>query len=384
MVTRSKPEMRDIPRASFIPVQTGLLQRKCACGGAPGVDGECAECRNKRLEMQRRSANQAEPSAIPPVVHEVLGYPGQALDAGTRAYMEPRMRHDFSKVRVHTNAPAAESARSVNALAYTVGQNVAFGPGQYRPDSSDGKRLLAHELTHVVQQSMGELPETSARMHSTREGMETEAVIAENALLSGKGFTLSSAHSVSGIQRKKPEAGTKTIPKLDMGNIKNAKEQFYSIEEPVLADTPAGFKYKPYASETDCDIGGAENLTPKKNDGNWIVSNIPWTVSCIVNLPKWKNFIHATAPDRNEWARFMKQTRIHEQGHVDRARNFVKGLSPADRQVTAPNVEQLKQALKSKGEDLQVRLQNIHDQYDLETKHGETQDAMLKPPASKP
>jgi len=333
----------------------------------------------------QRTANGSIPSNnVSAMVHDMLSSSSQYLPESTRAFMEPRFGYDFSRVRVHTDAQAAESARAVKALAYTVGRDVVFGVGQYAPETTMGKRLLAHELAHVVQQSMGELPETSARMHSTREGMETEAVIAENALLSGRGFTLSSAHSVSGIQRKKPEAGTKTIPKLDMGNIKNAKEQFYSIEEPVLADTPAGFKYKPYASETDCDIGGAENLTPKKNDGNWIVSNIPWTVSCIVNLPKWKNFIHATAPDRNEWARFMKQTRIHEQGHVDRARNFVKGLSPADRQVTAPNVEQLKQALKSKGEDLQVRLQNIHDQYDLETKHGETQDAMLKPPASKP
>lgn len=67
--------------------------------------------------------------------------------------MESRFQTDFSRVRVHTDARASESARAVNALAYTVGRNLVFGSGQYRPASSGGMRLLAHELAHVVQQS---------------------------------------------------------------------------------------------------------------------------------------------------------------------------------------------------------------------------------------
>jgi len=67
--------------------------------------------------------------------------------------MEPRFGHDFSQVQVHTDEKAADSARSVNALAYTVGRDVVFGTGQYAPETTAGKRLLAHELTHVVQQS---------------------------------------------------------------------------------------------------------------------------------------------------------------------------------------------------------------------------------------
>jgi hypothetical protein len=69
--------------------------------------------------------------------------------------MEPRFGHDFSTVRVHADRQAAESARSVNALAYTVGSEIAFGPGRYAPESSAGRQLLAHELTHVVQQRAG-------------------------------------------------------------------------------------------------------------------------------------------------------------------------------------------------------------------------------------
>jgi len=148
-----KSHVKAGPTPSFTTVPKDLLQRKCACGGSAGLDGECEECRNKRL--QRRAVNGAAPTTVPPIVHEVLRSPGQSLDPATRAFMEPRFGHDFSKVRVHTDAKAAESARAANALAYTVGRDVVFGPRQYAPNTNGGQRLLAHELTHVVQQQAG-------------------------------------------------------------------------------------------------------------------------------------------------------------------------------------------------------------------------------------
>src|SRR5579875_3527857 len=78
---------------------------------------------------------------------------GESLDAATRAYMEPRFGHDFSQVRIHADEQAAEEARALNARAYTVGQEIFFGQGEYAPQSAAGRWLLAHELTHVVQQS---------------------------------------------------------------------------------------------------------------------------------------------------------------------------------------------------------------------------------------
>jgi len=89
----------------------------------------------------------------PPVVHEELDASGQPLDAEVRAFMEPRFGHDFSRVRVHTDGRAAESAREVAALAYTVGRDVVFGTRQYAPATREGRQLLAHELAHVVQQN---------------------------------------------------------------------------------------------------------------------------------------------------------------------------------------------------------------------------------------
>src|SRR6266704_6746434 len=141
------------PQPSFTPAPTGMVQRKCACGQHTIAGGECEECRQKRGGMIQRAAVSAAPvNAISPIVHDVLSSPGRPLDAGTRAFMEPRFGHDFSNVRVHTDARAAESARAVNALAYTVGRDVVFGEGQYAPHSSPGGRLIAHELAHVIQQ----------------------------------------------------------------------------------------------------------------------------------------------------------------------------------------------------------------------------------------
>jgi len=102
--------------------------------------------------MQRHAVRQAETSAAPPIVHDVLRAGGQPLDSTARAFMEPRFGHDFSRVRVHTDAKAAKSARAVNALAYTVGRDVVFDTGQYNPSSAAGRQVLAHELTHVIQQ----------------------------------------------------------------------------------------------------------------------------------------------------------------------------------------------------------------------------------------
>jgi hypothetical protein len=127
------------------------LQRSCACGQHTAGEEECTECRKPRL--QRRAVAHGQPGVAPPIVREVLRSPGQPLDAQTRALMEPRFGHDFSRVRVHTDAHAAESARAVGAIAYTVGHHIVFDAGEHAPVTVSGRRLLAHELAHVVQQA---------------------------------------------------------------------------------------------------------------------------------------------------------------------------------------------------------------------------------------
>jgi hypothetical protein len=86
-------------------------------------------------------------------MREVLRSPGQPLENGVRTYFEARFGYDFSRVRIHIDADAAESARAIEAQAYTVGDYVAFAKGRYSPDTGEGRRLMAHELSHVVQQN---------------------------------------------------------------------------------------------------------------------------------------------------------------------------------------------------------------------------------------
>ena len=186
------------------PPRSNLLQRTCACGQHTIAGGECEACRKKREGTLQRAAIGSPPvGEAPPIVQEVLRSPGQPLDTTSRAFMEPRFGHDFSQiptytstagviqtrlainkpgdeyeqeadrmaektaaisaptatsgydfsgVRIHTDARAAASAEAVNAQAYTVGRDIVFGAGQYAPGTDEGRRLLAHELTHTLQQ----------------------------------------------------------------------------------------------------------------------------------------------------------------------------------------------------------------------------------------
>lgn len=209
--TVSKPD-----RARLAGAQSGLLQRKCACGQHTVAGGECAECGKERNSLQRKADSQlaqgpgsslsrvpfmqpkliigasdnpleqeadriadrvlaaptqpavtsappriqrvAEQSAehsvaAPDSVDRVLASPGKPLDPALRQEMERSFGRDFSRVRVHSGGAAEQSAREVSARAYTVGHNIVFGAGQFAPRTHEGRRLIAHELTHVVQQS---------------------------------------------------------------------------------------------------------------------------------------------------------------------------------------------------------------------------------------
>jgi hypothetical protein len=96
--------------------------------------------------------------AAPPIVGEILSSSGQPLDPETRAFFESRLAFDFSRVRIHNDHYAAESAYAVSAHAYTVANHVIFGAGRYVPGKPEGNRLLAHELTHVIQQETSKAP----------------------------------------------------------------------------------------------------------------------------------------------------------------------------------------------------------------------------------
>ncbi len=119
----------------------------------PRVSHKCDPCEAEERLQTKEARPQSAVGEAPGSVHEALSSPGQPLDAATRAYFESRFGYDFSKVRVHIDGNATESAREVNALAYTIGPNIVFGEGRFTPETPAGRRLLAHELAHVVQRA---------------------------------------------------------------------------------------------------------------------------------------------------------------------------------------------------------------------------------------
>jgi hypothetical protein len=121
------------------------------------VQRKCADCEEKENKIQRKETNASEQEHDSSLDNYISGLSGgQSLPDDLRNFYEPKFSYDFSHVKVHTDTAAVKSARSINALAYTSGANIVFNQGQYSPQTDSGKRLLGHELTHVVQQNGGE------------------------------------------------------------------------------------------------------------------------------------------------------------------------------------------------------------------------------------
>ncbi|MEQ1903081.1 MAG: DUF4157 domain-containing protein [Pirellulaceae bacterium] len=211
----------------------GLLQRKCDCGNHTIAGGKCQECENKKRVLQRKSSNNAEHSQVPPIVHEVLNSSGRPLDAATRAFFESRFAHDFSGVRVHNDKNAAESAHAINALAYTVGKNVVFGAGQYAPTKESGRRLLAHELSHVVQQNglMNHSSRETLKVSGRSNVFEREADAMADTVMNGG--TVSSLTSDSVNLRKQEPIPIELVP-VSPDEDKKLKER--GINLPTVSD----------------------------------------------------------------------------------------------------------------------------------------------------
>ena len=170
------------------PINTGQMVMRSL---HETIHRKCAACGEEEDLMRKASeAGEMGEGAIEQV-HRAVRSGGQPLDEATRNFMEPRFGHDFGQVRIHADSQASDSARGINARAYTLGQNVVFGSGQYAPGANAGKELLAHELTHVVQQTGGvptaqrrpispifhnALPLTDKPHQVMREGTEDTAV----------------------------------------------------------------------------------------------------------------------------------------------------------------------------------------------------------------
>jgi outer membrane protein OmpA-like peptidoglycan-associated protein len=172
------------------------LQRKLAIGASNDpLEQEADRVADQVMAATSHSAMSGSPpriqrfseqsngqmDTVPASVDRVLAGSGKPLEPALRQDMEQRFGHDFSRVRVHTDALAVESAGAVNALAYTVGEHVVFGHNQLAPHMPGGQRLLAHELTHVVQQRCAETPGLLRKLAGVLQRQEADSEEAVNA-----------------------------------------------------------------------------------------------------------------------------------------------------------------------------------------------------------
>ncbi|WP_206788360.1 DUF4157 domain-containing protein [Amycolatopsis sp. MtRt-6] len=180
-----EPNLR--PQGDRIERDDHDLLGRAAAAGRPDVLGPAGMLGLQRAVGNAGTSSLVEEERSP--VHDVVGSGGGApLDTSTREDMETRFGTDFSDVRVHTDSAAHDSAKSVNAQAYTVGSNIVFQRDKYDPASDSGKHMLAHELTHVVQQRSGPVDGTDAgggvKVSDPSDRFEREAVANADRLMS--------------------------------------------------------------------------------------------------------------------------------------------------------------------------------------------------------
>jgi predicted deacylase len=180
---------------------SGAIQRRCA---ACAAGKPCHDCPVDVHRQASGATSAAAPAAVPSLVSDAV-QSGQPLDRAARAFFEPRFEVDFAKVRIHDGTRAVKSARALGALAYTVGRDIVFAAGQYAPTTTQGRRLLAHELTHVVQQTGG-----AALVHERADGRIARTPIdlqrLDHELTQGEPLTRSSGEIGAGATRGAREA----------------------------------------------------------------------------------------------------------------------------------------------------------------------------------
>jgi hypothetical protein len=178
---------------------TGTLSRNCA-----KCEEEDGGLLRKEVTSAVTNSRDAAMRMAPPAVHDTLNSPGQPLDAATRSFFEPRFGHDFSRVRVHTDGKAAKSAAQINAVAYTVGSNIVFSTGAFSPSDPASRKLIAHELVHVLQQD-GQSNATPLRVESLNSTAKPRAESASEGPSTHR--PTSATHPQRTVQRKANQPG---------------------------------------------------------------------------------------------------------------------------------------------------------------------------------
>ncbi len=232
----------------------------------------------KLPRVLRRKATGPGPSGpAPAAVHQVLGSPGRALAQSSRGFFEQRFGHDFGRVRVHDDARAAESARSVEAAAYTVGQHIVFDEGNFNPGSSQGRELMAHELAHTVQQDQSMDSSGPLAIGKAGDESEREADGAASSVLNRQPVSLDTKPA-AGVQRQPAPASdtlvesaspflAASIGSVTIDGFVTGKSDISPTNEAQLATTASRIKIllKKYPGST-ISVTGHTDAIGKESD----------------------------------------------------------------------------------------------------------------------
>jgi len=297
----------------------GALQRKCDCSGESGP--QCEECKKKKSLLQRRAPAGAGQGLAPAVVNDVLRSPGQPLDPTTRAFMESRFGHDFGRVRVHIGAKASASALAVDALAYTVGPDVVFRQGQYRPETEEGRKILAHELTHVVQQRAASTSERTGEGSQAKQSASLQAELEVSA--PGDRYEREAERISEAIVRT-PEPPWPAPANREGSVLRRYKVPSSLACKDVASWLDSNSPYKPEWAQTACDysFNGDLRVSPPKKVGRRVQVTVKGhkglsvSVDCFVDRPEWTPSArqHGGA-EQAVWIRMRAVLDKHERAH---------------------------------------------------------------------
>jgi hypothetical protein len=239
--------------------------------------------------------------------------------------MEPSFGHDFSQVRMHTDSKAAESARAVSALAYTVGRNVVFGAGQYAPTSAVGKRLLAHELTHVMQQGNTAGHPMNRLTVSEPQGMaEKQADVAARTIAESHQATITQHLAIKIARQELNDSSQATDPVVSGGSSRpvflcskpvavGQSHAFFRVGSSGSGNPTFELEHDEYGDHCPCGIQGWPTRDYPEDRDATNASCIPApaiTEECL--LTKWSTYpvgkYCALGPNSNTYARFVAES----------------------------------------------------------------------------
>lgn len=210
----------------------GKLQRKCS---------GCEDEEEKKVQRKEQTHHAESLASAPSTVHEALNSPGRPLDPITLSSMENNFGRDFSDVRVHSGAAAEQSARDVNANAYTVGHDIVFGRSQFAPATHEGQRLLAHELTHVVQQSGSHAsrPLLGRMLEQNHDLPASVRVASQTPISAGNNAGVLARQSIGGLLAPEPRSLKGSLAKDKVSLNSGALTQEIKLIEEWLKVNPA-------------------------------------------------------------------------------------------------------------------------------------------------